>query len=168
MTGHSLGGSLAQRYAINFPGSIQQVVTFNAAGISPSEVNNFKQNGGGSFTTTHYVVEGDAVSLAGQFIPGDAYLMSFTTSYDFWNKHNKIFVEGGLLNNPDVRANPLPVDVLNSPNFHYSNPGYVATVFVLSRHPLLHSIGKGLTNRGSAEGTRSLIGNVINLFPGQK
>ncbi len=62
--GHSLGGALAQRTAIEFGDRVGNLVTFQAPGVLPEGVH----NGEGSESTpvtTHYIAENDVVDRAG-------------------------------------------------------------------------------------------------------
>jgi serralysin len=79
IVGHSLGGALAQLTATEFTNAIGNVVTFNSPGVTTATATQFQQASGGSKNVTHYIVQGDLVSLAGQsFIPGSVILQSFT------------------------------------------------------------------------------------------
>lgn len=73
VTGHSLGGALAQMAAARFPELVGRVVTFQSPGISRDMVSKLdaynrkaEQGGGTPVTSQHYSVEGDIVPLAGQ------------------------------------------------------------------------------------------------------
>ncbi|HCA97503.1 MAG TPA: hypothetical protein DEP38_23700 [Cyanobacteria bacterium UBA9226] len=66
VTGHSLGGALAQQAASAFPGSIQKAVTFQAPGISQEQVrqfNNIPEEERPEMV--HHIATGDIVDLAG-------------------------------------------------------------------------------------------------------
>lgn len=67
VTGHSLGGALAQFAASLAPERIERVVTFQSPGVPYDKVSQFKHNE----AVIHYFVEGDIVPLAGEaFLPG--------------------------------------------------------------------------------------------------
>ncbi|NVB77111.1 MAG: DUF2974 domain-containing protein [Kofleriaceae bacterium] len=73
VTGHSLGGALAQMAAARFPDLVGRVVTFQSPGISRDMVGKLdaynrktEQSGGTPVQSQHYSVEGDIVPLAGQ------------------------------------------------------------------------------------------------------
>jgi hypothetical protein len=79
LTGHSLGGALAQWTAAAYTalgGTLGEVVTFNSPGVSQATANDFRlQNTAG---VTHYITSGDVVSLAGEaFIEGNYTLTQF-------------------------------------------------------------------------------------------
>ena len=78
ITGHSLGGAIAQLVAANFPTKVKQVVTFNSPGISRSMANHFSSGGANKNDVTHYIVSGDLVSMAGEaYIAGRVSLISY-------------------------------------------------------------------------------------------
>ncbi len=80
VSGHSLGGALAQIVASRFEGSVSRVVTFESAGVNQKDVQSVAKNNrthaGDSFTNnvigaTHYRVRGDIVPNGGDgFLPG--------------------------------------------------------------------------------------------------
>jgi len=74
VTGHSLGGALAQLATAAYPGLVDECVTFNSPGISRRTLSDFAKNSsnlGVPPSVTHYVTRGDAVSAAGQTrLPG--------------------------------------------------------------------------------------------------
>ncbi len=72
VTGHSLGGALAQTAASEYPGLVSQVTTFQSPGINRSEAakldtyNAAHKRDGRAIDSTHYRVEGDAVPAGGE------------------------------------------------------------------------------------------------------
>ena len=67
VTGHSLGGALAQFAASLAPDRIERVVTFQSPGVPYDKVSRFQHNE----SVIHYFVDGDIVPLAGEaFLPG--------------------------------------------------------------------------------------------------
>lgn len=76
LTGHSLGGALAQRAAARFSGEFHDVVTFQAPGIGDQALTvDPKQHG-----STHYMMAGDLVSTSGgAHTPGLSVIMSQPT-----------------------------------------------------------------------------------------
>jgi|GEM_PF-2358572 len=73
VTGHSLGGALAQRAAASMPGLVGDVITFQAPGIGDAAKGvDPKAN-----KSTHYTMTGDIVSMAGgERTPGDVVNLS--------------------------------------------------------------------------------------------
>lgn len=73
VTGHSLGGALAQMTATRFPDLVGRVVTFQSPGIPRDMVAKLdaynrkaEKTGGRPVESTHYSVAGDIIPLAGQ------------------------------------------------------------------------------------------------------
>ena len=71
VTGHSLGGALAQLTAAYFPGSVKRVVTFQSPAIDGDAADRLKQYNakkpeGEKVKSTHYRAEGDIVHTAGE------------------------------------------------------------------------------------------------------
>lgn len=82
VTGHSLGGALAQICATHYADRFGRVVTFQAPGISQAMVNQFNQREQRP-RATHHIAAVDAVDRAGQeHLPGATY-MHHTTQNDF-------------------------------------------------------------------------------------
>lgn len=130
LLGHSLGGALTQLAATEFTDLVGDVVTFNSPGISQASVNTFKQKAGAGKNVTHYIVNGDFVSLSGEaFIPGKVILQSFTNPaiapLTTLAKHNIV----GLLSNPPAgyTERQISVDELSSPNFNFNSDSNYAT-----------------------------------------
>jgi pimeloyl-ACP methyl ester carboxylesterase len=65
VTGHSLGGALAQHCASAFPGNVRRVVTFQAPGITLIQAKLFENLGDAKPEVTHHVAMGDVVDMAG-------------------------------------------------------------------------------------------------------
>ena len=73
LSGHSLGGALAQYFATDL-GNVEKLVTFNSPGITAS----WFVDG----TVHHYVVDGDLVSMAGAgYVYSDDSQLFFTTDH---------------------------------------------------------------------------------------
>jgi Lipase (class 3) len=90
ITGHSLGGALAQQLASDatYTGQVLgskdthvaqtlgDIITFNSPGIAATNVSNF--NPGKVNRVKHYLVSGDVVSLGGEkFLPGSYEILDF-------------------------------------------------------------------------------------------
>ncbi|NRD48588.1 alpha/beta fold hydrolase [Corallococcus exiguus] len=74
VVGHSLGGAMAQRVAVDFGDSVLQVVTFNSPGVDRKTANRLKAPKGP--LATHYLTQGDVVSLAGEtLLAGNATIL---------------------------------------------------------------------------------------------
>jgi len=79
VTGHSLGGSLAQLAATNYPGSVSRVVSFQAPGIPQEEVEKLRKHNAEAapadkVSSTHHRADGDLVHMAGEGLTdGDVY-----------------------------------------------------------------------------------------------
>lgn len=74
MTGHSLGGALAQLAAVRYRTRTRRVVTFQSANIDQADVDLVKEQNhrGTPMLATHYRVDGDVVPTAGEAaIPGN-------------------------------------------------------------------------------------------------
>ncbi len=128
LTGQSLGGALTQWFASEFPGLIREAVTFQSPGITTAASHNFICKGGKNSQITHYIVNGDLVSLGGEaFLPGTLRVGDYQTPAidpeKFGDKHI-----AGILNPivvPGVTAavtNELTVNLndFNRPNFTFS------------------------------------------------
>ena len=64
VTGHSLGGALAQHCGATFAGNVDRVVTFQAPGVEISKVNKFSKEEDKP-SVTHHIAGGDLVDTAG-------------------------------------------------------------------------------------------------------
>ncbi len=78
VTGHSLGGALAQLSAAEYPGLIGRIVTFQSPGIDNQHVEMIRaynrRNQNDQINATHHRVESDVVSASGAgFAPGTVY-----------------------------------------------------------------------------------------------
>ena len=130
LTGHSLGGALAQWIGSDFTESGNElggVVTFNSPGIRENEANNFDPSR--IERVTHYVHHRDVVSLLGQeYISGNWELASFSTlnldsSLNLIENANNLSTTdiGRYILEKHQRSNsPLPE--VNNPNPNSPNP----------------------------------------------
>ncbi|UII30630.1 hypothetical protein LVD17_20260 [Fulvivirga ulvae] len=84
VTGHSLGGAMAQHIAVNFSGHVGNVATFQSPGIDQESVdrfNNLPENERPE--VVHHIVTGDIVDKAGDAsLPGDVFEHDFGASLD--------------------------------------------------------------------------------------
>lgn len=156
--GHSMAGALAQRAVAEFPSLIGETITFNSPGIDRATANLFRQNGGGNRPVTHYIVNGDFVSLGGEeFIPGRVFLQSYTNPQIdprfLSRKHAEI---AGLLSSPPpgYTQREISVSELNNPNFNFNNDSdFIEFIRALEvRQPQLAAT---FSNRSSGEQFRT-------------
>jgi len=159
LTGHSLGGALAQLTAAEFTPIIGDTVTFNSPGISQAIVDAFKQKGGTTKNVTHFIVNGDIVSLAGEtFLPGKMILESYTTPILdpvlALDKHNV----RNLLTSPPpgFTTQQISVEQFSNPNFTYSDADFNKLKLGLS--VALPPIAQALNARGNVEAIRKSDG----------
>ncbi|MGL4377439.1 MAG: lipase family protein, partial [Microcoleaceae cyanobacterium] len=156
LTGHSLGGALAQLAAAEFTPIIGDTVTFNSPGISQAIVDTFKQKGGTTKNVTHFVVNGDIVSLAGEtFLPGKMILESYTTPVldpvlvlDKHNVRNLLTAPP-----PGFTTQQISVEEFSNPNFTYSDADF--NKFKVGLSVPLPDISQGLNARSNVEITRT-------------
>lgn len=79
VTGHSLGGAMAQHTAVNFSSMVSNVVTFQSPGIDQESVDRFNNLPEELRpVVTHHIVTGDVVDKAGEAnLGGDVYEHDF-------------------------------------------------------------------------------------------
>lgn len=147
VTGHSLGGALAQRYAANFGAG--ELVTFNSPGIDNQTASQFKKG-----RATHYVADGDLVSLGGEkFVKGDVKIVSFKSGKTpiVGNTADKHFatIQAGLIGMKDANVKTITADQLSDPNFKYGT-----------------NRASGNITRQSIESKRKLVGTITSPFQG--
>jgi Domain of unknown function (DUF4114)/Lipase (class 3) len=168
-TGHSLGASLAQWFASEYPNLLREAVTFQSPGIAKSASNNFLNNGGNANQITHYAVNGDIVSLGGEaFLPGTLKLADYQTAALDPEKYNVKHI-AGILNNTipgltDQTASTLlstTLSQLNDPTFNFIGQDWQDFV---SRINVGSSIlGKVFETRAAAEIGRVASGSFDAL-----
>ena len=89
VTGHSLGGALAQMAAT--VGPVNRVVTFQSPGISPEMAALVPDD----VMATHHRAAGDPVAWAGEeHLPGDEYIYNQTTWGSGMNPHTAFVLDG--------------------------------------------------------------------------
>jgi serralysin len=175
--GHSLGGALVQLTGAQLTSLVGDLVTFNSAGTSRANADAFSRNGGSSDRVTHYVVNGDIVSLGGEaFLPGKVILQSFTDPQidptlvlpgdpiAARDKHTR----RDLLSNPPAGFNQaeFPIEQLDSPAFTYTTDSNFRefSLALAVADPLLLAAS---STRGALERTRTSDGfsffGLINL-----
>lgn len=169
ITGHSLGGALAQWLAADYAttGSLGDVVTFNAPGISRAAAATDLSS---VASVRHYVTSTDIVSLAGQaFLPGRTIISdvpgSFHSQVPIAGPHlHPVLVSG--LSNGDQRPAGLVqhlTGTIDQPLFSYlPDPDYLLFLLAVSRIPVLGpGLAVSLTTRQGVEQVRALIGEGL-------
>jgi hypothetical protein len=156
VTGHSLGGTLAQWFAADFVsqgGTLDSVLTYNATGISKEAAGLFN-NRAGNCQVVHHITSGDVVSMFGEaFINGTAYIHKI----DHFNpsmKHTALFSELENYNNYSVGI--IGTNDLNDDWFHYEDAYYAGLLATASVTP-----APQLFFRKTAEEARQNSGNTI-------
>ncbi|MBL6448802.1 hypothetical protein JMN32_20995 [Fulvivirga sp. 29W222] len=84
VTGHSLGGAMAQHVAVNYSGQVGNVATFQSPGIDQASVDRFNRLSEDERPhVVHHIVTGDLVDKAGEAsLPGDVFEHDFGKSLD--------------------------------------------------------------------------------------
>lgn len=185
LTGHSLGGALAQDFAADATNKGQKlgnIITFNSPGIAASTADKFKTDN--ASRVKHYIVSGDIVSLSGEkFIPGGYEVFDSTTFNPKDNHIKPVLVPqvnygnstdpaSSVLKASDVRSiySSLDASSLNSKFFAYFDPEYlailsglevVASTFPKSVRQQAQLIPPALLFRGTTEALRSTVGGDI-------
>jgi hypothetical protein len=195
IVGHSMGGALAQWIAAKFTsngGQVDQLVTFNSPGISnsrstyPNLLTYADEFVAGTASVTHYVVNGDPVSMAGEaFVSGNVKLASFSDRWlwDF-DKHVLPLLVPRVLNPgtgeyryrpSDVSQQDYLIDKLNSPLYSHTDADYRLTllgaeivlcslaVYNPSFTPLV-SVPAKLMFRVTTESVRRDVGTAIRAI----
>ena len=181
ITGHSLGGALAQYIAANYTSSTEytgilgEVVTFNSPGISTSEANKFNVNAGKAEGVTHYQQIGDLISMAGgAYIDGNAEYDVKLFSYDnFLSAINfQKHVVPMLVDRTSGYVKPDYDEPLSITSAELSNPSFSYYDYVAegdNNYRWLEFIVSGLDSqlapnilkRGTIENSRQAIANIV-------
>lgn len=84
VTGHSLGGAMAQHVAVNYSGQVGNVATFQSPGIDNASVDRFINISENERpNVVHHIVTGDIVDKTGEAsLPGDVFEHNFGASLD--------------------------------------------------------------------------------------
>jgi hypothetical protein len=96
LTGHSLGGALAQIVATELPDQVKSVTTFNAPGISANRAKKFKEaNLDSKIKVKHYVKEGDIVTQFGgeKMLEGKVAYKYDISSQNVLNRHRDFITD---------------------------------------------------------------------------
>ncbi|WP_413176352.1 Calx-beta domain-containing protein [Anabaena azotica] len=166
--GHSLGGALAQLLSAQFANIVRETVTFNSPGIAYSMVDLFENNGGHSENVTHYIVNGDPVSLAGlEYLPGKFSLLSFSERNILENHLRSGLLDSGRGGSVNFSQKWFSsVDDLNSLLFYHQDPDYFAFQLALAALPVpgAAALSAALTFRGTTESFRINTGIALQLL----
>lgn len=157
VVGHALGGAISQVVATELMDWVGEVVTFSSPGTSREIATQFVQNGGAKLSVTHYIIDGDIISLAGEaFIDGTAIVQCFTDCAteplsNNIDKHHKI---GRLLSNPPsgFTQTEVSVNALSHPAFTFFSPDYLE--FLAAYYAINPEVALCLTSRGKFEALR--------------
>jgi Putative Ig domain/Lipase (class 3) len=195
ITGHSLGGALAQAFAANATNAsttLGDIVTFNSPGVSATTVDKFKADK--ASRVEHYIVSGDFVSLGGEkFLPGKYDLFDFTDPNPLNNHLKPILISQVNYGATDADKQTKAVDVkavdvsgstsdnttsgstnwLNSSFFTYADSEYfslLAAAELATQVPGLQAfstVPPALLFRGTTEKFRQVIADgVAKVFNG--
>lgn len=169
LAGHSLGGALAQWFAADFTEGgtqIGEVVTFNAPGVSQVQADKFRPQLAGG--VTHYIVNGDVVSMGGEaFLTGQYIRYNFdTTPLDVTGRHGLPLLlpyinstDGQRVRASDARAEPAnTTGWLNSPMYFHTDPDYLVMLAGINIFYAGLDIGPALLLRQTMEAERQRLG----------
>ena len=158
--GHSMGGAIAQLTAADLTDQTGNLVTFNSPGVNNSTVTQFQQKGV-SKNITHYIVNGDLVSLGGQgYLPGTVVLQTYTdgTTVDpifALDKHIQLAAGRRLLSSPPpgYTQTNITVQDLSNAGFNF-NQETDFKEFIAAYQATPNNAANALTSRGSVEALR--------------
>jgi uncharacterized repeat protein (TIGR01451 family) len=181
ITGHSLGGALAQYFATSSKDlrrKLGDVVTFNSPGVSIATVDKFNAGTGSINRIKYYITNGDIVSLGGEnFLPGQYEVLDIT--------NNPIPGIGLYINHvspvlyPAFYSDGTKLDVkkilesddnswLNSDFFTYIDPEFLSTIAgaqlatqAIPQLQVFQAIPPSLLLRGTIEKNRQAIGQDV-------
>jgi serralysin len=161
LMGHSLGGTVAQLIAAEFVGQYGNVTTFNSPGVSNAIAAQFQQKGGNAQTVTHYIVDGDLVSLGGEnYIAGTVVLQSYSDGGAIdpifaLNKHIEFAPGRRLLSTPPPGYTQTLIGIqdLSSGSFSASSATDFQE-FIAAYRVTPNNVADRLTSRSSVEALR--------------
>jgi pimeloyl-ACP methyl ester carboxylesterase len=161
VTGYSLGAALVQWTAATYPNKISEAVTFHSFGLNRGVANTFKQNGGVERQVTHYVSNGDLVSLQGEeFVPGTVVLANYTTTaidpQRITDKHfDDLVIDASASQPTNLSYQEISTDTFNNPNFTYSSRDW--NDFLIAARQSDPQFAQSVNNRQAAEGLRKQL-----------
>jgi serralysin len=176
LVGHSLGGAVTQLIATEFVGRYGNVTTFNSPGVSNATVAQFQQKGGASQNVTHYIVNGDLVSLGGEgYISGTGVFQSYTDGGVIdpifaLDKHIQFAPGRRLLSTPPLGYTQAIVSVqdLSSTGFNFNSETDFQE-FIADYQTTPNNVADRLTSRGSVEALRVSSGfSFLSLIFGAR
>lgn len=156
VVGHALGGAIAQIVATELIDWIGEVVTFSSPGTSCNLAAKFLQHGGANLPVTHYIIDGDIISLAGEaFIAGKVIVQCFSdrvlNPLHNLNERQKVW---RLLSNPPSGFTQTEISVqdLSAPTFTFFSTDYLKSL--AGYYEIEPEIALCLTSRGKFEALR--------------
>ncbi len=156
IVGHGLGGAISQVVATELIDWVGQVVTFSSPGTSYEIATQFLQNGGANLTVTHYIIDGDIISLAGEaFIAGKVILQCFTDcAIKPFHNLDSPKKTGRLLSDPPfgLTQTEISVKALSHPSFTFFNADYLE--FLTEYYAINPEVAWWFTSRGKFEALR--------------
>ena len=169
ITGHSLGGALAQWLAADYAtvGNLGDVVTFNAPGIGRAAATTDLSK---VAAVRHYVTSTDIVSLAGEaFLPGRTVISdapgSFRSQVPIAGPHlHPVIVPS--LSGGGRRPEGLQQRItgtIDNPLFSYlPDPDYLLFLLAIARIPTVGpGLAAALTTRSGVERVRAQLGDAL-------
>jgi Putative Ig domain/Protein of unknown function (DUF2974)/Domain of unknown function (DUF4114) len=186
ITGHSLGGALAQDFAADatYKGQkLGNIITFNSPGIAADTADKFKTEN--ASRVKHYIVSADVISLGGEKFISGGYEVFDSTTLNLLDNHIKPIlvpqvnygkdpVKEGSTKALDTKlvygdlTNDNNLFNINSKLFGYFDPEYLASLafvesIILATPELqkLKLIPPALLFRGTIEASRGRIGGDI-------
>jgi hypothetical protein len=146
VTGHSLGGALAQHCVSAFPESVERLVTFQAPAISMAQALAFKLNKDKP-SVTHHFAEGDVVDLAGgkhldgEFFRHDPGFFSHTKFLLMAPEYAQARQQMGLTDEMLAKLNIKPSTNANPVERFESHPNWVMRFFAESLRTAVSPLG---------------------------
>ena len=156
IVGYALGGTISQIVATELLDWVGEVVTFSSPGTSREIATRFLQSGGANLPVTHYIIDGDIISLAGEaFINGKVILQSFPNCA-IKPLHNLDSPKKAwrLLSEPPsgLTQTEISVQALSHPAFTFFNADYLE--FLTAYHAVNPRVAWWLTSRAKFESLR--------------
>lgn len=114
ITGHSLGGAMAQHIAVNFPGQIANVSTFQSPGIDNASVETFNEIPQEERPeVVHHIISGDLIDKAGESsLPGEVFEHNFGWNLDIAKVLNNLSSEISIIESSILSMSRLTTEIL--------------------------------------------------------